>query len=188
MLAPRSARNRMKTACGIMCQALDALSHAHAKGFVHRDIKPGNLLVSRAGRKLRVKLADFGLAKSFQAGGLSGMTFQGDVRGSLPYIAPEQLLDCGSAQPAADLYSAGATLYRLLAGHAPYEFPKKRDPFAVILEDDFVPLSQRCPDLPNGLIDLVHRSLARKPEERFASAAEMRRLLVPFARAREAGE
>ncbi len=182
LLGPLDMAGRVKVACGILCQAAEALGHAHARGFVHRDIKPANLLVRRAGKKLRVKLADFGLAKNFEKSGLSGMTRSGEVRGSLPYMAPEQLLDCKSVQPAADIYSAGATLYQLLSGQTPHDFPRGQDPFRVLLEESPVPLGQRCPALPAAMAELVHRAMARDPAERFASAAELRARLLPFAR------
>jgi eukaryotic-like serine/threonine-protein kinase len=187
LLAGLAPAAKVRTACGVLCQALAGLDYAHTKGFVHRDIKPANLLVSRAGRKLRVKVADFGLAKDFQNSGFSGLTMIGDACGSLPFIPPEQLLDCRGARPPADIYGAGATLYTLLAGVPPREFPSDKDPYAVILDEDIVPLAQRRPDLPAGLADVVHRALAREPCDRYPSAAAMRKALVPYARAAAPG-
>jgi serine/threonine-protein kinase len=177
-LAPAA---RVRTACGILCQALDALHFAHGLGFVHRDVKPGNLLVTRQGRKLRAKLADFGLAKNYQNAGFSGLTSVGDACGTPAFMAPEQLLDCRSALPAADVYGAGATLYALLTGQFPHNFTTRRDPYAIILEESPVPLRRRCPEAPEGLEAAVLRSLAREPADRFATAAEMRQALLPFA-------
>jgi serine/threonine-protein kinase len=182
LLARQSFALRVKTLSGIFCQTLDALRFAHGRSFVHRDIKPANILVTRMGRKLRTKLADFGLAKNFHNGGFSGMTHQGDICGSLAFMAPEQLLDCRTARPASDIYSVGATFYYLLAGATPHDFALEKDPFAVVLEEDPQPLAQRCPEVPAGLAEIIHRSLARAPEKRFASAAEMRKLLLPYAR------
>src|SRR5262249_5123877 len=115
VLAPLSRPRAVQTVCAIICQALEGLQYAHARSFVHRDVKPANLLFSRTGTQLRTWLADFGLAKSFENAGLSRLTRQGDVHGALAFMAPEQILDCGNATPAADLYSVGATLYYLLA-------------------------------------------------------------------------
>jgi serine/threonine-protein kinase len=182
LLTQASPAGRVRIACGILCQVLDALGYAHEKGLVHRDVKPANLLVSRHGKKLRVHLADFGLAKYFQHSGLSGMTWHGELRGSLPYMAPEQVLDSGAAGPAADIYSAGATLYQLLTGHTPHDFSPDVEPVLVPVEGLVVPLLQRCPELPSRLADIVHKALARAKEERFASAAEMRQHLLPLAR------
>jgi len=180
--AKLSPANDVKAASGIICQVLDALAYAHEKSFVHRDIKPSNILVSRAGRKLRTKLADFGLAKNFENGGFSGMTRSGEVRGSLAYMAPEQVIDCRAAKPAVDIYSVGATLYALLAKSAPRDFSSRKDPFAIILEDEIPPLQERCPHLPAGLAAVVHRAIARRPEDRFTSAKDMRTALLPYAK------
>jgi serine/threonine-protein kinase len=184
LLVGLSAANRVRTACGIACQALEALDYAHGLGFVHRDVKPGNLLLSRRGRKLRVKLADFGLAKNYQNAGFSGLTGVGDACGTPAFMAPEQLLDCRSAQPAADVYGAGATLYALLTGQFPHDYSTSRDPYAVILEEPPVPLRGRCPEAPEGLEAVVGRALAREPADRFASAADMRKALLPYAAGR----
>jgi serine/threonine-protein kinase len=182
LLAQQPARGAVKTLCGLFCQVLEALSHAHQRGFVHRDVKPSNLLISRTGQKLRLKLADFGLAKKFENGGFSGMTCHGDRRGSLPFMAPEQVLDCRTTRPAADLYSSAAALYFWLANAPPHDFSRGQDPYAVILEEDTVPLQDRRPDLPSGLVAVIHRALAHEPEARFASAAEMRQALLPYAK------
>ena len=182
LLARQAPPTAVKTLCGLFCQLLEALHHAHRRGFVHRDVKPSNLLISRTERKLRLKLADFGLAKRFENGGFSGMTRHGDRRGSLPFMAPEQVLDCRTAKPAADLYGAGAALYFWLARATPHDFSTGKDPYAVILEEDIVPLAERRPGLPPGLVALVHRALAREPEQRFASAAAMRQALLPHAK------
>jgi serine/threonine-protein kinase len=186
LLTQQAPRTAVKLLCGVFCQTLEALHYAHAKAFVHRDIKPANILVSRSGNKLRTKLADFGLAKNFQSGGFSGMTHHGDICGSLSFMAPEQLLDCRAAKPAADIYSVAATLYYLLAKTTPHRFAPEKDPFTVVLEESVVPLGQRCPDLPAGLVTVINRALARQPEDRFGSASEMRRLLLPYAKGQAA--
>jgi hypothetical protein len=182
LLVAQSPSGLVRTACGIVCQALEALKYAHARGYVHREVKPGNLLVSRVDRKLSTRLADFGLARHFENAGLGGLVRTSDLGGALPYLAPEQVLDCRNADPAADLYGVGASLYYLLTGQTPHVFAEGRDSYAVVLEDPIVPLGRHRPWLPPGLMDVVHRALAKRPAERFGSAAEMRHALLPFAR------
>ena len=173
---------RIRVACGLISQVLDALEYAHTRSFVHRDIKPSNVLVRREGRRLVAKLSDFGLAKRYADAGLSQLTRDGDVLGSLAYMSPEQFIDSRHAKPTCDIYSAGATLYRLLTGHDPFVFAKGKCKFRAILEDEPIPLRQTFPQVPAALAGIVHRSLAKNPSDRFTSAAEMRHHLLPFGR------
>lgn len=180
-LAGRGPASRVKTVCGIVCQALEALRFAHGQGFIHRDIKPANILLTRVGRRLRTKLADFGLAKQMENAGFSGLTRAGEAIGTLAFMAPEQVTHSRDVRATMDIYSAGATLYQLLSGELPYDFPAGRDPFLVILEDDPVPLQIRSPDVPAELAALVHRALAKDPAQRFATADAMWQGLARFA-------
>src|SRR5262249_38544578 len=149
-------------------QMLQALEFAHAQGFVHRDIKPANLLVGEEGGREVARLADFGLARVYQSTRLSGLTMLGDVGGSVPYMAPEQITRYREVKPPVDQYSAGAMLYRLLTGHYVYDFTGDRQRrFMKILQEDPVPLRSRRDDLPQELGDIIHHALAREPERRF---------------------
>ena len=174
--------HRIRVACGVICQVLDALKYAHTRSFVHRDIKPSNVLVRREGRKLVAKLSDFGLAKRYADAGLSQLTHDGDVLGSLAYMSPEQFIDSRHAKPPCDIYSTGATLYRLLTGHDPFVFVKGTCKFRAILEDEPIAIQKSFPQTPAALADIVHRALAKNPSDRFTSAAEMRHQLLPFGR------
>jgi serine/threonine-protein kinase len=186
-VAERLARfpeaGRVRILCALACQVLEGLQYAHAQGFIHRDIKPANILVGEREQKWYARLADFGLAKNFEGAGLSGMTHDGHLVGTLPFMAPEQVLSARDARPAVDLYAVGATLYYQLAGRFPHDFNKRKDRLAIILEDAPVPLSRVCPAVPAGLAEVVHRALARDPHDRFADAEAMRQALLPFARA-----
>src|SRR5579859_4435183 len=140
--------------------------------IVHRDIKPENVLLFRKNRKLNAKLADFGLAKNYAYAGLSEISHEGDLRGTIAYMPPELVVDCRDARPAGDIYSVGATLYYYLTRQFPFEFGR-RNKLAVVLEDEPVPLAKRVPDIPKELAKIVHRAMAKEPADRFTSAAEM---------------
>jgi serine/threonine-protein kinase len=180
LMASTPGPDRSALACSVIADALEGLEYAHHRGIIHRDFKPSNLLATWDGVRAEVKVADFGLAKSFRSAGFSGVTPEARVMGTLAYMAPEQAQDARFVLPAADIYSAGATLYFLLAGEPPYQFGPSRPPLAVIAQEDPAPLSAHCPELPPGLSEVVHRALARRPEDRFPSAEAMRLALLPF--------
>jgi serine/threonine-protein kinase len=187
VLAAYPEPTRVAALCGLVCHVLEGLAYAHARGFVHRDVKPANVLVSGPAPKLRARLADFGLAKNFENAGFSAMTREGQVVGTLAFMPPEQVVNARGAQPAVDLYAAGATLYYLLGHRYPYDFGRGKDQLAVILEDPPVPLTRHCPALPAGLAEVVERCLAKDPRDRFATAEDLRQALLPYARPASAG-
>ena len=168
-----------KLAVEIVAQALEGLAHAHDKGIVHRDIKDANMLVGYDPHgAVAVKLSDFGLAKSYETSGASGFTSTGTIAGTVPYMAPEQVLDFKNVKPTADLYSMGATLYHLLTDQLAYDFGRKIDPLVMILEQDIVPIQQRKPSIPTPLATAIERSMRKDPTQRYRDAGEMRRALL----------
>jgi serine/threonine-protein kinase len=169
-------------AVDLVCQVLEALAYAHGQGMVHRDIKPENVLVTEAAGREVAKVADFGLARAYQASQLSGLTLTGEVRGTPTYMSPEQITDYRNALPPADQYSAAATLYRLLTGRHLFRprKPKIQELFALILNAEPVPLASLRPEVPPGLAQAVHRALAKDPAGRFPDAAALRAALLPY--------
>ncbi|GAB3232865.1 serine/threonine-protein kinase [Glycomyces halotolerans] len=147
----------------IVATAAEALDVAHRAGIVHRDIKPGNLLVDEEGA---VKIVDFGIAS---ARGQAGLTETGTVMGTLHYASPEQLSG-GDLTGATDQYSLGIVAYECLAGRAPFG---GGDPAAVITQHmtgQPAPLPQ---DVPPPVAQIVMRCLVKDPRQRFASAGEL---------------
>ncbi len=171
---------RIRIACGLMTQVLGALEYAHTRSLVHRDVKPGNILITKKEDKLVAKLADFGLAKQYTTAGMSQVTRDGDVLGSLPFMSPDQFLNSREARPTCDLYSAGATLYWMLTGHEPIPMDGHPCKFKAILESPPMPIRQYNPNVPESLAQVVHRALEKAADKRFVSAAEMKQQLKTF--------
>jgi serine/threonine-protein kinase len=168
-------------ACRMACQVLKGLEHAHGLGYVHRDIKPENILIGRTEVGLVAKISDFGLAKSFRSIGLSGLTFSGEMRGTIPFMPPEQMLDFKAVLPSGDLYATAATLYYLISGNFLYDaISDGGDLIRTLLEDSPVPIQERRSEVPPALGTVLQKCLARDPADRYPTAAAMRKALRPF--------
>ena len=162
---------------------LSALDYAHSKGYVHRDVKPSNLLVMGPIHRPRVKLSDFGLAKSFaDAGRFTTLTRQGDIGGSIGFISPDHIRDFSDVREPADIYSAGATLFYLLTNRYPYLGfdPRQPDSFNIILQHPPVPLRAFRNDAPEALERILLKSLQKQPRDRWKSAQAMCDALRPW--------
>jgi serine/threonine-protein kinase len=159
-----------RDAIAVFTPLAEALDAAHAKGIVHRDIKPHNVMVvERDGVIVAARLLDFGIAKLLAAGDASST---GEVMGSPHFMAPEQALDSKRATHAADVYSFGATLFNALTGRRPFDGNSVP---AVLLAVQQMPaprLSQLTRAAPAALDDLLDRCLAKEPEARPASILE----------------
>ncbi|MGH2541297.1 MAG: protein kinase domain-containing protein [Ardenticatenaceae bacterium] len=171
----RVGRLPVKAALDIARKMAAGIGYAHRKGLVHRDIKPGNILITPAGD---VKVADFGIAKAMAS---VSLTEPGIVWGTTAYLSPEQVRG-QAATPASDVYSMGIVLYEMLAGHPPYQ---GEDRVAVALKH----LQEEPPPLPDdvqaprGLLYLMQKAVEKEPGKRFRDADEMSRSLGEYLRA-----
>jgi YVTN family beta-propeller protein len=159
-----------RRAVELVSQVAEALDAAHAKGLVHRDVKPSNVLIAEAAGREHCYLADFGLTK--RTGSLSGVTAAGEVVGTLEYVAPEQITG-GELDERSDVYSLGCVLYECLAGQPP--FAKATD-VALLwahVHEEPQPPSKLRPELPRELDAVCTRALAKEPGRRYRSAGEL---------------
>jgi serine/threonine protein kinase len=166
-------------ACDYARQAAEGLQHAHEAHLVHRDIKPANLLVDRAGT---VKLLDLGLAR-YAPDGTESVTKKFDentVMGTADYLAPEQALNLHAVDIRADIYSLGATLYCLLAGHPPFNAGTVTQKLLWHQMRDPRPLCEVRADVPPELAEVVARMMSKDREERYSTPAEVADALAPW--------
>jgi eukaryotic-like serine/threonine-protein kinase len=172
-------------ACDIVLEALDGLGHAHhvplpapgSRGLVHRDLGPHNLLLAGTGAARRAKIGDYGLAKAFDAAGLSGLTSTGLTAGKPRFVPRQQVVNFKYAGPELDVWAMAATLYHMLTGQFPRNFPEGKDPWRTVLETDALPIRRRQPDLPASLAEVIDRALVDKPDIPFKSAAQFKAAL-----------
>ena len=136
-------------------------------GMIHRDVKPGNILLTQSGQ---VKLADLGLAKSVAQDGITGHTEDGVALGTPSYMSPEQFADAANVDHRADMFSLGATVYRMLSGRPPFEGDSIFSIYKMVEEMDPDPLPS---NVPRQVRELVARMLAKRPEDRFQSYEEL---------------
>ncbi|MBL8819676.1 MAG: protein kinase [Planctomyces sp.] len=184
---------RIRLYCGITCQILSALAYAHERKLVHRDVKPGNILVTRTEKRISAKLADFGLAKNFEQAGLSQLTGDDEIRGTPAYMPLEQFQNSRYAKPAVDLYSTAATLFYFLTGKTPgHTCPEgnTRNSLRTLVQlftgrkprSTSVEVSEGLSQLPESLAKVLHQGLASHPADRYPTATAMREALLPFCR------
>ena len=159
-------------------QASLGLDLACDAGLVHRDIKPANLLVDRTGT---LKILDLGIVRIPGAGDLTQRYDSKTILGTADYLAPEQARDSSSVDSRADIYALGATLYFLLAGHPPFPEGTPDKKLAKKQSDDPPRIDELRPDVPKELADVVHRMLARRPEDRYPRPSAVAVALAPWA-------
>jgi serine/threonine-protein kinase len=194
------------TACEYIRQTALGLQHAHERGLVHRDIKPANLFLTSprdapasgpdAGSATMqsgpytVKILDMGLARWREPDPSQppvALTHKGIVIGSPDYVAPEQARDASSADIRADVYSLGCTFYFLLTGQPPFPSTSLMQKLFDHQKTEPVPLTTKRPDIDPKVAAIAHKMLAKKPEDRYQTPAEVAAALAPFCQQRTLG-
>ncbi|MFO0909525.1 MAG: protein kinase [Isosphaeraceae bacterium] len=174
--ASTSVRNQwyFRAVARLGAQAASALEHAHALGVIHRDIKPGNLMVDGRGD---LYVTDFGLARFLDD---PGMTRTGDLLGTLAYMSPEQALGRREVDHRADLYSLGATLYEMLVLRPPFTGRDRGDLLRKISNDDPTRPRKLDPNVPIDLETIVLKAMEKEPSARYATAKDLAEELERF--------
>jgi WD40 repeat protein len=158
-----------RQAAGLILKVAEAIEYAHSLGVVHRDLKPGNILLDRSGNP---RVTDFGLAKKIQ--GDSGLTASGQIMGTPSYMAPEQAGGKpGDVGPAADVYALGSTLYCVVTGRPPFQAASAMDTVLQVVSDEPVPPRRLNPTVERDLETICLKCLEKEPARRYASAAAL---------------
>lgn len=147
-------------------QILKALDHAHRNGVVHRDIKPQNIMLLDNGQ---LRMMDFGIARISRA---ENQLTGGKAMGSVHYISPEQAKG-DETDFTSDIYSVGVMMYEMLSGHLPFDADDVVEVAIKQISDKPQSLQELAPNVPHGLVEITERAMAKRPDNRYASAAEM---------------
>ncbi|MCW8929758.1 MAG: serine/threonine protein kinase, partial [Gammaproteobacteria bacterium] len=174
----------------ILMQVLDGLDFAHtvkiptivladgkktsAVGLVHRDLKPGNIMLTKMDGVLQAKIADFGLAKAFDVAGLSGRTATGISAGTPFYMPRQQVINFKFAKPEVDVWAAAATFYKMVTGQYPRKYTKASDPWLTTLKTPVTPIRTYETSIPEALAEVIDRALVDQPEIYYKSASDFK--------------
>jgi len=169
LAVPRAAR--------LFAEVSSALEHAHSLGLIHRDLKPSNIMVTPNDH---AKVLDFGLAMIEGEVGedVEVIGGRGYVVGSVDYMAPEQTEDATAVDARSDIYAMGCALYFALSGKPPFPGGKVRDKINAHRHKEPEPIQSRNREVPQGFAEIIHKMMAKKPADRYASAADARAALT----------
>ncbi|HET7379947.1 MAG TPA: serine/threonine-protein kinase, partial [Gaiellales bacterium] len=173
-LLERHQRLSVVDAARIARQVADALGYAHARGIVHRDVKPDNVLVDGSGHVL---VTDFGIAKAAQEASASQLTTEGMVVGTPHYMSPEQATG-ERVDRRSDIYALGVVLYQMLAGTPPFDGESAQSVLMKQATAEPEPIRRLRGDVPSALAAVIERMLAKDPAERYQTAEELSQALV----------
>jgi serine/threonine protein kinase len=181
-LASLLKRGRLEAAVAarLIAQVADALDAAHARGIVHRDVKPANVLIEGEGDAMHCILTDFGLMKNVSSAA-EPLTRAGSFLGSCDYAAPEQLLG-EQIDARVDVYALGCMLYQAVTGVVPFPRPVSAATMLAHMDEPPPLVSAVAPDAPRALDDVVRTAMAKDPEERYPTAGALGRAAVTATR------
>ena len=165
-LNERGGRLTSRETVHFISQILKALDHAHRNGVVHRDIKPQNIMLLDNGQ---LRMMDFGIARISRA---ENQLTGGKAMGSVHYISPEQAKG-DETDFTSDIYSVGVMMYEMLSGHLPFDADDVVEVAIKQISDKPQSLQELAPNVPHGLVEITERAMAKRPDNRYASAAEM---------------
>jgi serine/threonine protein kinase len=169
-----------RLAARLIAQVADALDAAHARGIVHRDVKPANVLIEGSGDDLRCILTDFGLMKNVNAS-TAPLTKAGSFLGSCDYAAPEQLLG-EKIDARVDVYALGCMLYQAVTGQVPFPRPVSAATMLAHMDEPPPLVSEHAPEVPPALDDVIRTAMAKDPDERYPTAGALGRAALTATR------
>lgn len=169
-----NGRVPLHAAFGLMRQIATAMCHAHSHGFVHRSLRPENIILYDENGKLMIKITGIGVSKCLEDAGITGLTPVAPKTENLAYMAPEQLAELRDHKPVGDVFAVAAVFYQMLTGHAPYNFVSEdpRENRAVVANADIIPIEERLPGLPEPLVVVMDRALSGESDDRYQNCCD----------------